>query len=98
MYLVLSGLLVCIIAGLVNVSILNPLDSNHFVHQFQTLEVIVRSVRSINTMSGTRSFAVAVACDMEHYPQVINALGAENKEVCYIYSTGTRKNSKNQIY
>ena len=68
---------------------------NYFAHQFQTLEVIVRSVRSINTMCGTRSFAIAVACDMEHYAQVINALGAENKEVCYIYSTGTRKNGKN---
>ena len=48
-------------------------------------------------MSGTRSFVIAVAFDMEHYQQVKNALGGENKEMCYIYSAGTRQNG-NEIY
>ena len=62
--------------------------------------MIVRCIRSINTMFGTRSFkfVIAVAFDMEHYPYVKNALGGENKEMCYIYSAGTRKNSNSEIY
>ena len=58
----------------------------------QSLEVIAQCIRSINTMSGTRSFVIAVAFDMEHYPQVKNALGGDNKEMCCMYSAGTRKN------
>ena len=64
----------------------------------QTLEVIVQSVRSINTMSGTRSFAVAVACDLEHHPQVIHALGSEMVEMCYIYSKSSKENSKKLLF
>ena len=67
---------------------------NCLLPQFQTLEVMVRCVRSINTMCGNRSFAIAVACGMEDYPHVVNALGTENKEICYIYSAGMRKNGE----
>ena len=56
--------------------------------------MIVRSVRSINTMSGMKNFVIAVSCDMEHYPQTMNTLGVENKEVCYIYSSGTKKHGE----
>ena len=45
-------------------------------------------------MCGNRSFAIAVACGMEDYPHVVNALGTENKEICYIYSAGMRKNGE----
>ena len=34
---------------------------------FQTLEVLVHSVRSINTMSGAMTFVIGV-CDHESYP------------------------------
>ena len=60
--------------------------------------MIVRCIRSINTMSGTRSFAIAVAFDMEQYQEVKNALGGEGKEMCYIFSAGTRQNGNNEIY
>ena len=54
----------------------------------------MRSVRSINTMAGTRSFAVAVVCDLEHHPQVIHALGSEVVETCYIYCKRSKENRK----
>ena len=68
--------------------------SSHNYYQLQTLEVIVRSVRSINTMAGIRSFTIAVACGVEDYPQVVNALGTDTIELYYIYSKDTKKNSK----
>jgi hypothetical protein len=52
--------------------------------------VIVQTVRSINTMAGITSYVVAVASDMEHYHQVTSALAVDRKEVCYVYSAGTR--------
>ena len=65
-----------------------------FINYCQSLEVIVRSVRSINTMSGKRKFAVVVSSDVEQYPQVCDALGVENKEVCYVHSPGSKKSGK----
>ena len=59
--------------------------------------MIVRSVRSINTMAGIRSLTIAVACGMEDYPLVVNALGTETLEVCYVYSKDMRKNGKKLI-
>ena len=60
---------------------------------------MVRRIRSINTMAGSRSYVVAVVSDMEHYPEVTSALGVD-KEVCYVYLAGTKKNgtSKLMIY
>ena len=66
--------------------------SSHNYYQLQTLEVIVRSVRSINTMAGIRSFTIAVACGVDDYPQVVNALGTDTIELYYIYSKDTKKN------
>ena len=59
---------------------------------------MVRRIRSINTMAGSRSYVVAVVSDMEHYPEVTSALGVD--KVCYVYSAGTKKNgtSKLMIY
>ena len=51
--------------------------------------MIMQSVRSINTMAGIRNFTIAVACG---YPLVVNALGTEILEVCYIYSKDMREN------
>ena len=61
---------------------------------------MVRRIRSINTMAGSRSYVVVVVSDMEHYPEVTSALGVDKKEVCYVYSAGTKKNgtSKLMIY
>lgn len=60
---------------------------------FQTLEVLVRSIRSINTMSGAMTFVIGVVCDHESYPDVVSALGSMNKlEVCYVYSEGIKNN------
>ena len=52
---------------------------------------MVRRIRSINTMAGSRSYVVVVVSDMKHYPEVTSALGVD-KEVCYVYSAGTKKN------
>lgn len=61
----------------------------------QTLEVIVRSVRSINTMAGIRRYAIGVGCSVEDHTDVVNALGVETIEVGYIYTKGTKRNGKN---
>ena len=57
----------------------------------------MRSIRSINTMSGIRNFTIAVACNIEAYPQVVTAIGASRIEVCYVHTFGA-KNSASGSY
>ena len=57
----------------------------------------MQRIRSINTMAGSRSFMVAVVSDMEHYSEVTSALGVDKKEVCYVYSAGTKKNGTSKL-
>ena len=60
----------------------------------QNLGVIVRSIRSINTMAGARAYIIAVACGVEEKSEVVCSLGARKVETCYIYSRGTKQNGK----
>ena len=43
-------------------------------------------------MSGVMSFTIAIVCDLESYPQVVNNLGDANIEVCYVHSAGIKRN------
>lgn len=51
---------------------------------------MVRSVRSINTMAGIRKYVIGISCNVGGYPGVVNSLGVDDTEVCYIYTKNKR--------